>query len=153
MPAELFDPEGEVWQEVAETHYGHGYHSTSLLLPDGSVMAAGPGENLEVYFPWYFSQERPVLEATPGAVTYGQSFAVQTPDANETAKVVAIRLSSVTHSVNSDQRYVELEFSMAEDGLLVEAPSQPTVAPPGYYLLFIVTAQKVPSEGRFIHIR
>ena len=56
LPAELFNPEQETWQEVAKTYYGHGYHSTSLLLPDGSVMAAGPRENLEIYFPWYFSR-------------------------------------------------------------------------------------------------
>ena len=152
LPAELFDPERETWHEVARTQFGHGYHSTSLLLPDGSVMAAGPGENLEVYFPWYFYRERPVLEATPGTVTYGQTFSVETPDAPEIAKVVAIRLSSVTHSLNTDQRYVELEFSWSEDGLLMEAPAQPTVAPPGYYLLFILTADEVPSEGAIVHV-
>ena len=35
---------------------------------------------------------------------------------------------------------------------ILEAPPNGNVAPPGYYLLFILTAQGVPSEGRFIRI-
>ncbi len=136
---------------MATTHYGHGYHGTTLLLPDGSVMAAGPSKNLEVYFPWYFYRERPNLEGTPDNLTYGQTFLVQTPDAPEIAKVLVIRLSSVTHSVNNDQRSVELEFSRSEDGLLVKAPSQPTIAPPGYYMLFI-TADGVPSKAVWVSL-
>ena len=51
------------------------------------------------------------METTTSTVDYGQTFSVQTPDAPEIAKVVAIRLSSVTHSVNNDQRYIELGFT------------------------------------------
>lgn len=152
-PAELYDPELESWQETATAHYGHGYHGTSLLLPDGSVIAAGPSENLEIYFPWYFFRERPVLEGIPDDITYDQTFLVQTPDPLEIVKVLAIRLSSVTHSVNNDQRSVELRFRRSVDGLLADSPSQPALAPPGYYMLFILTAQNVPSQGRIIQIK
>lgn len=153
MPAELFDPERGAWQEAATTLFGHGYHSVALLLPDGSVMAAGPLKTMELYFPWFFSWPRPALEDAPAAVRYGQAFPVKTPDASRTAKVVAIRLGSVTHSLNTDQRYVELEFARSDDGLIVKAPPRPALAPPGYYLLFIVTAQRVPSEGRLVQFR
>lgn len=53
LAAELFDPEELTWSGAGRTAHGHGYHSTALLLPDGSVMAAGPRRTLEIYQPWY----------------------------------------------------------------------------------------------------
>lgn len=154
LMAELFDPERESWQEAGQANYAHGYHSTALLLPNGSVLAAGPKKTIEVYYPWYFfAGERPAVESLPSSVTYGQSFSVGTPAAAKIARVVLIRASSTTHSLNTDQRFLELDFQrVSESELLVQAPAHPALAPPGYYLLFLVTNQKIPSEGKFIRI-
>ncbi|MFQ5934670.1 MAG: Kelch repeat-containing protein, partial [Dehalococcoidia bacterium] len=83
IAAEVFDPVTETWQELAISYYGHGYHSTALLLPDGSVMAAGPLENLEIYQPWYFYEERPEIASAPEEIDYGQSFLLKTSEPSE----------------------------------------------------------------------
>ena len=42
--------------------------------------------------------------------------------------------------------------SQDTDGLVVDAPPRPTLAPPGYYMLFVVNYDGVPSEATIVHI-
>lgn len=154
LTVEVLDADRTGWSEAAPANYGHGYHSTALLLPDGSVMAAGPERQLEVNLPWYFlAGERPDITSAPAQAGYGEVFPVTTTAAAGVARVVLIRVSSVTHSLNTDQRYMTLEFQhVSERELSLQAPASPSLAPPGYYLLFVVTDGNVPSKGRFLLI-
>jgi galactose oxidase len=64
-----------------------------------------------------------------------------------------LRAGSVTHQLNTDQRYVGLAISQRSSGsLIVTAPTDGGVAPPGYYMLFIVDGRGVPSQGRFVPV-
>jgi hypothetical protein len=152
LTAELYDPGTGQWTAVGNAYYGHGYHSTGLLLPDGSVLAAGPNLEAEVFYPWYFFVgERPAILSHPGEVRYGESFIISTSSLFSIAKVVMIRTSSTTHSLNTDQRYLELSFTPIQDGQIqVTAPAHSKLAIPGYYLLFVVDELGVPSEGVFL---
>jgi hypothetical protein len=54
-----------------------------------------------------------------------------------------------------DQRYVALDFvlSPSQSGiLLAQAPFNPALVPPGYYMLFLVNAAGAPSTARMIHL-
>jgi hypothetical protein len=52
-----------------------------------------------------------------------------------------------------DQRFIGLEItSRAGDVLTIRSPALRTVAPPGFYMLFLVNDQGVPSEAPFVHI-
>src|SRR5436190_16382111 len=139
-----------------------GYHSTALLLPDGRVLSAGgqpgPGASVgnasaEIYSPPYlFHGSRPTITSAPTSVGYGQSFFVGTPDATSISKVTLIALSSVTHGVNMGQRISRPLFSQATGGLNITAPSNPNNAPPGYYMLFILNSNGVPSVAKIVQI-
>ena len=84
---------------------------------------------------------------------YGATFAVQTPDAASIARAVFIRPGASTHSTNMEQRYVPLAFTQTgSTSLSLTAPSEPNIAPPGYYMLFLVDAGGVPSLGRFVRV-
>jgi titin len=85
-------------------------------------------------------------------VTYGQTFPVQTPDGASITDVTWIRLSSVTHAFNQSQRINTLSFNQVANGLSVTAPTDPNLAPPGHYLLFILNGSGVPSIGRIVRI-
>ena len=62
-----------------------------------------------------------------------------------------MRPGSVTHSFNMEQRLVELHMvGQAGDALTLEVPPAANVAPPGYYMLFVLNAAGVPSEGAFV---
>ncbi len=160
--AELFDPSKEAWSVMAPMQVPRVYHSTAILLPDGRVLAGGStgigpaGRTTEIYSPPYlFRGSRPTITAAPAQVFYGESFEIISVGQTAIESVVLIRPSSVTHSVNMDQRHVGLGFSRspgASDTLLVEAPLMPGLAPPGYYMLFVLGADDVPSTAKMIRL-
>lgn len=154
-PAELFDPVTESWSLAGTMKSFRLYHSTALLLPDGRAVAAGSNGNptAEIYSPGYlFRGPRPTIPSVPPAVGYGDTFTVGTSEADSITRVVFVRPGAVTHSVNMEQRYVELPFSAGAGELSVTAPSDADVAPPGYYMLVILGSQGVPSKAEFIKL-
>ena len=155
---ELWDPATDTWTTLAPApnNQFRGYHSTALLLPDGRVLSSGGDEHptAEIYSPPYlFNGARPAITGAPARVGYGEAFAVNTPDAGSIELVTLLRLSSVTHAFNMEQRIVRPAFSTVAGGLSVIAPSDPNVAPPGYYMLFILNDKGVPSTARVVRIR
>ena len=66
-------------------------------------------------------------------------------------KVTLVRLAAVTHSFDQNQRFVPLEFEQVTDTKLrVTAPANGNIAPPGYYMIFVVSDMGIPSVGEYI---
>ncbi|MGH7564981.1 MAG: galactose oxidase-like domain-containing protein [Gemmatimonadota bacterium] len=162
-PAEILDLEGGLptWRLGPPMAYRRGYHSSMLLLRDGSVLAGGDPDREpdgsptphERYFPWYYDLPRPSIASAPGQVSYGSGFTIDTPAAGDIAEVVLLRPGAVTHSFNMTQRGVELVMTgMAATSVDVDSPPNARLAPPGWYLLFVLDGGRVPSEGRWIRL-
>ena len=150
-------PGGQAWTTVQAAAVPRHYHSVALLQPNGTVWTGGsngPGgsENqerrIEVYRPPYCAEvHRPTISQAPDRLVYRWTFAVRSPQAASIQRVALIRNGSVTHAFDGDQRYVGLEFSHAGgDVLTVEAPPHSAVAPPGFYLLWIVDGEGRPCR-------
>jgi hypothetical protein len=156
--AEMYDPTTESWSVMASQQASRGYHGTALLLPDGRVLSAGQDNGPlatygEIYSPPYlFKGPRPTISAAPAEAVPGQSITVTTPDAADIQRVVLIRPSSTTHSIDVDQRSVPLDFTATSDGLTAGIPTNTNVVPDGYYMLFIVNGQGVPSVATWVHV-
>lgn len=153
--AEWYEADTGQWVEMAKARYRRPYHSTGLLLADGSVLATGASPTMEVYKPWYFfAGPRPVIAEVPGQVDYGATFTVASPDAADVARATLVRIGSDTHNLNTDQRLVEAPIATStEPGALhLQAPPSSAVAPPGYYLLFLFDGAGVPSEGAMVRV-
>jgi hypothetical protein len=166
---ELWNPTAGTWTQMAPESVDRCYHSTSVLLPDGTVFSGGGGEyaptpgtsnppvdshsNAQIFSPPYlFKGERPIITHAPDRISYGQPFEITTTAAAEIDSVTWIRLSSVTHSFDQNQRIVFLAFTRQAAGLTVIAPANGNVSPPGHYMLFILNKQKVPSVAAIIQI-
>jgi galactose oxidase len=161
-PAEIWNPQTGSWTTMASNAITRGYHGSSLLLPDGRVLNSGGGGgagapnqlNAELYSPPYlFKGARPTISSAPASVGYGASFRVLTPNASTITRVSLIRLGSVTHAFDENQRFQRLSFTADGTGLTVTAPTSGNRAPPGHYMLFILNGTGVPSIARIIQIR
>ena len=154
--SEMFDPATQTWTVMDAQSEFREYHSSGVLLPDGRVFWGGSNccPTAEFFSPPYlFKGPRPVVTSSPPVADYGQAFTVDAPNAGSIAKVVLMRPGASTHSVNMEQRYVELAFTVQDaDTLAVTAPVEPNRAVPGYYMLFLLDGAGIPSVAPFIRI-
>jgi hypothetical protein len=165
--AELWDPATEKWSELSSMTILRVYHSVALLMPDARVLVGGGGEggngtdepNIEMFSPPYLFNpdgslaSRPAIAQAPDSLAYGATFQVSTPDAAGIAAVVLMRNGAVTHTFNSSQLRIPLQFSSSGgDSLQVTAPAAPDLATPGPYMVFILDGRGVPSVAHMIHL-
>jgi hypothetical protein len=170
--AELWSPATGQWKTLAAEQITRQYHSTALLLPDGRVLSSGGGicgrcdevgylgKNAQIFSPPYLFKKdgsgqlapRPQISAAPSALGYGVSFTITTPNPDSIRKVGLVRLGAVTHSVDQEQRYVPLSFSVASGQLIASVPANANLASPGYYMLFIVDSAGVPSVAKMVRL-
>ena len=137
--AEMWDPNTGQWTVMASHQEYRGYHSTALLLPDGRVLnSGGDGHaNAEVYSPPYLLDGiRPTIISAPASIDYGETFSVETADTTDFGLLSFIRLGTVTHAHNWDQRACQLECTIdsldvetTEGHLSVTAPAQAADCP------------------------
>jgi hypothetical protein len=78
---------------------------------------------------------------------------IWTPNAASIRKVALVRLGAVTHSVNMEQRYVPLSFTVGSGWVTATAPGNANIAPPGRYMLFLVDSNGVPSVARMVTVQ
>lgn len=119
---ELWDPVTEAFTTMPAMTVPRNYHGVALLLHDGRVLSAGGGlcgqgcagnhPDVQILTPNYLMNSdgsaatRPVINTFPAQVEYGKKMAVTTSSA--VTSFVLIRLSSTTHTVNNDQRRIQI---------------------------------------------
>ncbi len=147
---------------MASAQSSRTYHATALLLPDATVLVAGSGGccgapdqyNAEIFSPPYlFKGARPTITSAPSTITYGSQFTVGTPNAAAIASVALVRTGAMTHAFDQNQRYIPLSFTPMTATLTVQAPVNANLAPPGEYMLFILTADGIPSVAPLVKIQ
>jgi hypothetical protein len=166
--AELWDPGTQVWTELAAEDVDRCYHATTVLLPDATVLSAGSGEfgvgggqandpkdshrNAQIFHPPYlFRGPRPTITSAPSEIAYGETFSLET-SGPDVGRVTWIRLPSVTHAFDENQRINMLKFRLDEGGVTVTAPERAEICPPGHYMLFVLSRAGVPSLARIMRI-
>ena len=169
--AEQWNPASGQWRTLAAESITRQYHSTALLLPDGRVLSSGGGicgtcdqvgylgKNAQIFSPPYLFQAdgtlapRPTIDSAPVATSYGVAMEIATANPASIQKVALIRLGAVTHSNNMEQRYIPLSFTAGVASLTASAPANANIAPPGFYMLFIIDANGVPSVARMVTVQ
>ncbi len=156
LPTEIWNPTTETWTPAAPIAAARNYHSTAILMPNGTVLSAGgghpnglsdPGEfSAQTYSPPYlFDGPRPTITSAPAASTYNTSITVATPNAESISAVNLVSLGADTHQGDMAQHFVPLSFTANSGSLTVQTPANSALAPYGNYMLFIVNSKDVPS--------
>lgn len=175
-------PAGKQWTVLANATVPRLYHSSAILIQSGQVMTAGSemqnyvdveagkqecfpyGPNactspfeyrVELFSPPYMfsDKEKPVIKEAPARLTYDSVFVMtMSTNAIRVNKVNMIRFASSTHSINSDQRLVELEIlGKTSDKIYLRAPKTGNLAPPGNWMVFALY-DDVPSLSLRINL-
>ncbi|KAK4374518.1 hypothetical protein RND71_005195 [Anisodus tanguticus] len=157
------------------------YHSTAILMTDGRVLVGGSNPHkfynftnvefptdlsLEAYSPPFLAPEyeplKPKILPIHDILIYKKQFSVTfiVPRFLRMG-IVSLRIiapSFTTHSFSMNQRMVVLKsvavLTLSANTYSVTAfgPSTKEIAPPGYYLLFVVHAG-IPSSGVWVQIQ
>lgn len=165
--SEVWSPATGTWTAWASASKPRLYHSISMLMPDGTVLTGGGGApgpvinlNAEIFYPPYLYKtdgsglpaKRPVIAAAPTAATWGQKIALQMATKTAMSRVTLVRFGAVTHAFNNDQRFQDLTFTQIGKKLNVKLPTTANTAPPGFYMVFVLDAQGVPSVARVLRV-
>jgi hypothetical protein len=176
LEAEIYTPAARPqdgkWTDTERATIARLYHSVALLLPDGRVVAAGGNPDkgsqvnwlppdpleemrLEIFSPPYLFKKpnRPVISNVPQEIHYGAAVAVRTPKPGDIKWISLIFPGLTTHSFNCTQRLVDVPFTVTlPDTLNATVPNDKNIAPPGWYMLFLVDNDGVPSVASWVHL-
>ena len=124
---------------------------------------------------------QPTISAAPAAIGFGERFSVETPNVDDIVSVTWLRLGSTTHAFNTTQNFQTLSFTVRADTtvvpggppvdsippdstiapvdslivhrrLEVQMTADPTAAPAGPYMLFVINRQGTPSVARMMSL-
>ena len=166
LEAEIWNPNTQTFRRVANMSVPRNYHSVALLMPDGRVWSAGGGlcncnadhPNHQIYSPPYLFNAngslatRPTITSAPNSTGYGATINVQA--SSNIQRFTMVKMSGVTHNLNSDQRFLNVNFSTVSNGSYqLNLHNNPNVLTPGYWMLFALNSQGVPSVSKVIQIQ
>ncbi|KAK5442065.1 hypothetical protein LTS15_011113 [Exophiala xenobiotica] len=167
LTPEMWSPLTNTFTQMLPNSIPRNYHSIALLLLDGTVLSGGGGLcadcssnhfDAQIYTPQYLlnsdgtNRVRPVINSVSTAsLRVGQSLTITTGSVVSSASL--IRYGSATHTVNTDQRRVPLTLRLTGTNTYsVTVPSDPGVALPGYWMLFVMNAAGTPSVAKTIKV-
>ncbi|MBL9130004.1 MAG: DUF1929 domain-containing protein, partial [Verrucomicrobiaceae bacterium] len=133
--------------------------------PDGRVWSGGGGlsgnaadhRDAQVYTPGALfnadgsAATRPVITQAPAQIGAGMAFSVQATAGMR--NFTFIKLASLTHSVGTDLRFINLPFTENSAGnYTLHSHTNLNIMTPGYWMLFAISPSGPYSVSRIIHV-
>ena len=89
----------------------------------------------------------------PAAAGYGQQLTVSYTCDTALARAVIHRSGSQTHSFTYNQISIPVAFDSNSGSVArITVPNNPNLLPPGFYMVFLLNTDGVPSTAKFLHI-
>lgn len=162
----IWDPETRALTRHENEDLARLYHSSTLLLPDGTLASMGGGApgplvntNAQIWAPDYLfatggtQAPRLVIDAAERPLRAGEGFILTVSDATGLDRITALKSGAATHSKNADARFVELDFTVLDDNTVeVILPANGNVLTPGTWMVFAFDTASVPSEAELIDV-
>lgn len=124
---------------VACRHYGH--NDAEIFSPPYLFTSSGT------------PAARPTINSAPASANLGETISVSISSGTQVTSAALMRLPSVTHGLNFDQRRVVLTPQFpSTTNLTLTIPTSSNICPPGYYMLFVMNSAGVPSVSKFIKV-
>ena len=152
-----------------------------VVVGGGNVNGADGTErqDFRYYAPDYMTKQRPQITQARDVVRIGDDFPIVVPHGTRVGEAALVGLASMTHAFDMNQRHVQLRvldtaftvrpgsagwWTLVDPGQcqdaanpcydlhVAQAPRSPALAPPGYYTLFILDEDRVPSIGKIVQL-
>ena len=173
---ELLDTDTLTWfpRSLPSMPVARNYHSTALLLPNGKVFVAGgrvsnsgdveddTERRISLFKPGYLLDgEQPRIDTELDEIIYGNEYRISVSNANSLDSIALLKTVSTTHGNDMSQRYIELSFTPDQQEYKFTAPANSFIAPPGYYMLFVLKHKsesisgnsRIPSNAIFVKLK
>ena len=162
---EIYNPLNETSKLMDRGYFRRNYHSTSILLPNGTILVSGGDVwNSEVFYPPYlFSKDwqgnttlakRPKIKNINTSIKRG-SLKINLDENHplDISKFTIISTGSTTHAQGSEPKFRSLQFTKLNNKeFLVNIPKNKNELQDGTYMIFALTKEGTPSEGKIIYL-
>ena len=161
---EIYDPKLNEWKILSPIKFRRNYHSTALLLPNGTILLAGGDVwNAELYYPPYLFEkdwdgktkiaERPeIVSISLSKITkQNKNLQIKTNKIDSIKKITLLSTGAATHAQGSEPKYIEIDFEKKMNNLIeLSIPDNKNILQNGTYLLFLVDNSDTPSIGKIL---
>ncbi len=161
----IWDPSDNSLEQMDDQAMARLYHSSGLLLPDGSIWSGGGGApgpqintNVEFFNPDYLYDsdgnlaERPDITSAPKNIEAGSTFTITVDDTSDISMISAIRSGAMTHARNTDIRFVKLDFTIIDATTIEVTTPNANIMGPGVWMTYLVDDAGVPSVASIIGV-
>ncbi|WP_412550694.1 galactose oxidase-like domain-containing protein [Shimia sp. MIT910701] len=158
LTAIRFNPQTGETLVLAAEDLARLYHSAAVVLEDGTVISGGGGApgpltnlNAQIFSPdIYYNDtgnlaDQPVITSIDQVIQSGTQITITVDDTSDIARIGALRVGAVTHSTNSDARYVPLTFSVIDSTTITVTIPNANIMIPGHWMMALVDDEGVPS--------
>ena len=161
---ELYDPSNNSWEELSEATFRRNYHSTSLLLTDGTILVAGGDVwNAEIFYPPYLFEKnwegktilakRPEIKKIDKNIKDRSKVIIKVDDNTNIDQLNIISTGSTTHAQSSELKFRKLKFKKIQNNnIIFEIPENKNELQNGTYMIFVINNNGVPSKGKIVYI-
>ena len=164
---EIWNASTESWSLMANTTFTDAdQFPVLMLLKDGRVLVLNNALDHEARTfspPYLFDDsgslaQRPEILSAPAQGAYAGQVAVTHETGDVISRVTLVSAGRFRSSIlgnsgsNKGQRFFDLDFDDAANGVNVKLPESANIAPPGYYIMYLIDNKGVPSEGHMISL-
>ena len=165
LTPEIFNYKQNIWKKMSPSPYRRNYHSTTLLLPDGSLLVGGGDVwNAEIYYPPYLFEKtwdgkviwakKPKIKISKKKISRNQVLKINTENPLNIKSINLISSGSVTHAQGVEPKFKILDYKVNDKNeLIVSFPNNKNEIQNGIYMLFAVNDKGTPSQAEMIYLK
>ncbi len=162
---EIYNVKTQKTTTLSDAYFRRNYHSSTILLPNGSILVSGGDVwNSEIFYPPYLFEKnennktvlakRPVISKIDKEIKRGiVDIELDNNEALDIGKITIISTGATTHSQGSEPKFRSLEIvKKNKNNLSFKIPSNVNELQNGTYMIFAITNSGVPSKGEIIFL-
>ena len=162
---EIYNVKTQITKTLSDGYFRRNYHSSTLLLPNGTLLITGGDVwNSEIFYPPYLFEKdennktvlakRPVISKINKELKRGiVDIELDKNEVLDIDKITIISTGSTTHAQGSEPKFRSLEIiKKNKNNLSFKIPSNRNELQNGTYMIFAITTAGVPSKGEIIFL-